>query len=257
MYYQLTSYIRHHFQATNQHGIHSPFVYDLVSNCFYDRTSYSEYNLLNDYRNRLNQSEDLIAVIDMGAGSRVFKGKKRKVSAIAKHAGVDVKRQRLLFRLCRYLNVEHALELGTSLGLSTAALSLGVEQGSVVTVEGCPNTTAYAQSLFNEFEMKNIELENKDFMTFCTNDSKDSYDLIYLDGDHQKTSTLTYFEHFLKQVHNDTLLILDDIYWSKEMTEAWLEIIARQEVTVSIDTYFWGMVFFRKEQRKQHFKIRL
>jgi len=56
---------------------------------------------------------------------------------------------------------------------------------------------------------------------------------------------------------NNTILIFDDIYWSQEMTEAWREIYAQPEVTVSIDMYHWGLIFFRKEQRKEHFNIRM
>ncbi|HLW33390.1 MAG TPA: class I SAM-dependent methyltransferase, partial [Aequorivita sp.] len=83
------------------------------------------------------------------------------------------------------------------------------------------------------------------------------YDLILIDGDHNGERTLEYFNALLEKVHNDSLIIFDDIYWSKDMTEAWQKIIAHEKVTVSIDTFQWGMVFFRKEQPKQHFLIRI
>ena len=66
-----------------------------------------------------------------------------------------------------------------------------------------------------------------------------------------------YFEALLPKATNDTVFIFDDIYWSKGMTEAWETIKQHPKVTVTVDTFFWGFVFFRKEQAKEHFTIRL
>ena len=74
---------------------------------------------------------------------------------------------------------------------------------------------------------------------------------------HDKLATIAYFEALLPNIHNDSLIIFDDIYWSKGMTEAWEYIYNHDQVTVSIDTYYFGLVWFRKEQPKQHFTIRL
>ena len=70
-------------------------------------------------------------------------------------------------------------------------------------------------------------------------------------------TAVTFLAFPLKNVHNDSVIIFDDIYWSKDMTDAWWQIIANEKVTLSIDTFQWGMVFFRKEQPKQHFVIRI
>jgi len=84
-----------------------------------------------------------------------------------------------------------------------------------------------------------------------------NFDLIYIDGNHQKEATINYFHSLLKYTNNDSLIIFDDIHWSKGMTEAWETIVQDTNVTLSIDTFYWGFVFFRKEQEKQHFTIRL
>ena len=58
--YQILSYIKFLFTSTNQHGIHSPFVYDLVTKCFYDKTNYKDYNRIKNYREVLINSKDKI-----------------------------------------------------------------------------------------------------------------------------------------------------------------------------------------------------
>jgi predicted O-methyltransferase YrrM len=257
MFYQVKSYLKFLVRSTNQHGIHSPFVYKLVTQCFYDKTNYSEYTKLTEYRKLLYKSVESINVTDFGQGSRVFKSNKRKIAAIARNAGITPKRQQLLFRLMRYLDVNAALELGTSLGLATASLSMAKPSVKINTVEGCPNTSEVAQEYFNDFQLNNIQLHTKDFEVYLAENNSEEQQLVYIDGNHNKEKTLQYFKTLLKQTTNDSVFIFDDIYWSPQMTEAWQEIIEHPKVTVSIDTFYWGLVFFRSEQPKEHFNIRL
>lgn len=257
MIYQFTSYIKFIRKATNHHGVHSPFVYDLVTRCFYDTSKYPAYAILKKYRKLLLQEKSAIEITDFGQGSRVFKNNRRPVNAIAKHAGIRLKRQKLLYRLTHYLKPDAVLELGTSLGLSTIAMSLGNPAATITTIEGCPNTAQKAKQLFGDFKAENIHIQNLSFDRFFEVLSSEKYHLVYVDGNHHKESTLLYFHQLLATAENDSVFIFDDIYWSASMTEAWQEISAHPEVTVSIDTFYWGLVFFRKEQKKQHFTIRL
>ena len=257
MHYQLKKYVQFLLKSTNQHGVHSPFVYDFVTQCLYDRKNYSSYNTLKKIRKSLLDNTQIIHVTDFGSGSRIFQSQERMVSAIAKNAGVSFKRQKVLFRIANYFKPQTILELGTSVGLGTTALSLGNPKARITTVEGCPNTAKIATTTFRIFQCNNIDLQNTTFDDFFNNDYTSNYDLIYIDGNHNKEKTLQYFDIVLQKVHNDSLIIFDDIYWSPAMTEAWQEIQKNLKVTVSIDTFQWGLVFFRKEQNKEHFKIRL
>lgn len=257
MIHQSKSYIKFVRLSKNKHGVHSPFVYDLVTKCFNDKKKYPEYHVLKTYRQALLKDSSMFEMKDFGQGSRVFKGNARKVSAVVKNAGMKKKRQRLLFRLAKYFNSENILELGTSLGLGTIAFSLSNEFAAIHTVEGCPNTLNKAQEYFEKFNLHNIEIHQKIFKDFLEQNASEKYDLIFIDGDHNGERTLAYFNSLMKNIHNDSIIIFDDIYWSKDMTEAWQQIIANEKVTVSIDTFQSGMVFFRKEQPKQHFIIRV
>ena len=257
MKHQILSYLSFLLRATNQHGVHSPFVYALLTECFYDREKYHAYKTLKKHRKALLADSEKIEVTDFGAGSRVFKTNNRKVADIAKHAGITKKRQRLLFRLVHYLKPNAIVELGTSLGMATTAMALGNPNAIVKTVEGCPNTLAKATHYFSKYSLQNIQTYNQSFDRFFKESTLETYDFVFIDGNHNKEHTVAYFNLLLKKIHNDSVLVFDDIYWNPSMTEAWQEIIKHPQVTVSIDTFQWGLVFFRKEQRKQHFSIRL
>jgi len=257
MLYQVKSYLKFFIGSTNAHGVHSPFVYDLITQCFYDKTKYPAYEVLAKHRKNLLAQQKTIKITDFGKGSHIFKSNERKVSKIAKHAGINTKRQRLLFRLVCYFSSENILELGTSVGLASAALALGNLKGSVTTLEGCPETSEVARKQFEKFKWNHIRLQTTTFDLFFDTTPSANFDLVYIDGNHSKENTLEYFNSLLPLTNNDTVLIFDDIYWSSEMTEAWQQIYTHEQVTVSIDSFHWGFIFFRKEQPKQHFKIRL
>lgn len=256
MWTQVRSYLQFLSKSTNEHGIHSPFVFDLVTKCFYDRFDYPEYKILKSYRKSLLQNHKTITVTDFGAGSRVFKSNERKVSDIAKNAGISAKRAELLFRISRYFKPETILEIGTSLGLATSALALGNSSAKVTSLEGCANTASEAKQQLGKSGISNVEITVDEFESTLNLLSDKKFDLIYFDGNHQKDATLRYFEMLLQTASNDSVWIFDDIHWSEGMTEAWETIKKHPKVTVSVDTFQWGFVFFRKEQEKEDFVIR-
>ena len=255
MFYQQKQYIQFLIKSTNEHGVHSPFVYDLVTNCFYDSKTYPDYKELKEYRKRLLLNKTALEITDLGSGSKVNNNTSRAISSIAKHSGTSFKRTKLLFRLSNYFQFQNILELGTSLGIATQAIHLGNPKSQITSIEGCPNISNTAKS--NLPNSKNIKLLVGDFDSQIDTLEQENFDFIFFDGNHNKEATLRYFEKLLSKTHNDTLFIFDDIYWSNDMTEAWEIIKKHPKVSVTIDTFFWGFVFFRKEQVKEDFVIRL
>lgn len=257
MLYQIIQYIKFLLKSTNQHGVHSPFVYNLITKCFYDKRKYDEYASILNYKKNLLKNQNKIQVTDLGAGSQVMKQQERPVSKMAKNAGTSIKRAKLLYRITNYLKPENVLELGTSLGIGTQALSLGNQKANIISVEGCPEISNYTKTHFHSLSLNNIKIITGNFNDEIEKQKTNKYDLIFFDGNHQKEATLNYFEALLETSKNSSVWIFDDIYWSKGMTEAWEAIKKHPKVTVSIDTFFWGFVFFRKEQEKEHFTIRV
>ena len=258
MLHILKSYLKFLYSSKNHHGVHSPFVFNLVTKCFYDKKQYPEYSILKDYRNSLLANKNTIKVTDFGAGSRVFKSNTRAIDQIASNAGISKKRAELLFRITNYFQPENILEIGTSLGLAISALALGNPKAKITTLEGCPNTLNVAQKHFEEFGFKNIQSITTEFSNYLkTATGKCNWKLIYFDGNHSKKATLEYFELLLPTITNESIWIFDDIHWSADMEEAWEIIKKHPKVTVTIDTFQWGIVFFREEQPKEHFVIRV
>jgi len=258
MLFKLKEYLFFILKSTNKHGVHSPFVYKLITLCFDKEVSKKGIKTFYKYRQQLLDNKQRIKVTDFGAGSQVFKSNQREIAKIAKVAGVSTKKATLLIKLVSYFQFKNILEIGTSLGLGTTAMCAENKTSVITTLEGCSKTAKIAQQQFNEFGFKNIKLIVGDFKeTLPKAIESQKFDLIYFDGNHQKKPTLQYFETCLETAHNDSVFVFDDIHWSKEMKEAWQIIKQHPKVRVTVDVFHWGIVFFRTEQEKQHFTIRV
>ncbi len=238
------------------HGIHSPFIFKLEKEVLRGKTDPVISQKLYTYRDSLLNTKNVIEVHDYGEGSRVFKSARRKVSAIARVSGSTHKRITLLQRLIAYIRPEETLELGTSLGLATAALAIK-NTGKVTSIEGCPNTAAIAKKEIEKSGITNIELCIGDFKSEIEKLLPRSFEFIYFDGNHSKTAVLDYVDRLMPTVTEDTIWVFDDIYWSAGMTQAWEQIKRHKNVTVTVDCFWFGMIFFRPQQAKENFYIRL
>lgn len=258
MFFRVLSYIKFLFKSKNHHGVHSPFIFDFVTKCLYKRDGHYKLSTFYKYRQDLISNNSSITITDFGAGSKIFSSNTRKISQIAKYAGISSKRGKLLLNTVQYFNSKNILEIGTSLGIGTSALSLAASSANITTLEGCKETASVALKMFEKYNLENIQLILGNFKTTLPKTlNEKKYDLIYFDGNHTKQATLNYFYLSLQSIHNDSVFIFDDIHWSLEMEEAWREIKNHEAVKVTIDTFHWGFVFFRKEQKKEHFTIRV
>lgn len=257
MLFGVKSYLNFLWKSSNQYGVHSPFVFKLVTKCFYDSKKYSEYATLDRYKSELLKNNQTIQITDFGAGSRIFKSDVRKIADIAKTSAISKRRAKALYRIVKYFEPKRILEIGTSLGIATAAMALARKDAKITTVEGCAQTSAAAQLQFEHFNLKNVTSIRNEFGDYFKQLTTEKFDLIYFDGNHTEEATLAYFNALLPTITNDTCWIFDDIYWSLEMQSAWHKIKNHELVTVTIDTFQWGFVFFRTEQQKEHFIIRL
>lgn len=254
-------YIKYYLTASNGkgHGVHSPFVFEFIKFVLNDKHSYSCYNKIEALRKQLLKDKSVIDVEDFGAGSTVIKTKKRIVKGIASSSLKPKKYSRLLFRMIQYYDKKNVLELGTSLGITTAYIASANNYPFVTSMEGSVNIANIAQQNFALLHLQNIHVIEGDFehslQVFLTVNKK--IDFAFLDGNHRKIPTLNYFEQILLSSNDGTILAFDDIHWSNEMEDAWGIIKQHAAVTLTIDLFFIGIVFLRKDFKvKQHFVIR-
>ena len=253
-------YILYWLSACNRkgHGVHSPFVYDFIKNVLNDKSEKIFFQSIEQQRKILQKNKSLISVEDFGAGSTIIKSNQRRVNAIAKSSLKSKKYAQLIFRIAAYYKTNCILELGTSFGITTAYLANSNKNVNVKTLEGSNAIATFAENNFASLQLNNIEIIKGDF-----NSTLPKYlalnpviNLAFIDGNHRKNPTLEYFYQIIQHTDESSIVIFDDIHWSAEMESAWEEIKIHPSVTLSIDLFFVGIVFFKKDFKvKQHFSI--
>ena len=165
MMYYFLQYLKHLLSATNQHGIHSPFVYDYLTKCLYAKTKF-------------------------------------KTS----------KCDKVVLKSIPYFAIKN--------------IKIDAEDSRI------------ESKIQHEFKLKPSH--------------KTPFDLIYLD--HPTAHVLSSYNGL---VHNDSMIFIKNIHRNKNATNIWKTLKASEIITVSIDMFYCGALFFRKEQVKEHFKVRI
>ncbi|HSB91879.1 MAG TPA: class I SAM-dependent methyltransferase, partial [Flavitalea sp.] len=260
LFYQVRRYIAQYFKALNGrgHGIHSPFVFDFVKTVLNSQGVPPATIPIETLRSKLLKDKRKLQVTDYGAGSMVNNSANRTIASICQNTSKSKKLALLLHRIVHKYQPESILELGTSLGISTAYLATGNTSAKVITCEGSDTVAAIARENFRALALNNIETRegNFDDIIPVLVSTINSIDLVFIDGNHREVPTIKYFESILKISGPQTIMIFDDIHWSPGMERAWNRIKSDPRVRMSIDLFFVGIVLFREEFKvKQNFVI--
>ena len=249
-------YIKYRWNAKGRHGIHSPFVYDLLDKCLKIKLADADKKSLEALFSKLEQNKSSIEIADFGAGSKKLTHT-RSIQSIFKTSSSKGKYGRLLYQLARFYSPKTILEFGTSLGVGTAYLQLGNPAAAITTIEVCENTRKKALENFKTLGLEEIVSQQMTFDAYLkTLPASASFDLIFVDGHHDGEALLNYMKQLRSFAHDETIFILDDIRWSTSMLHAWNEIVEDKNYHVTLDFFRFGIVVPRKHQVKEHFTLK-
>lgn len=246
---------RYRIRAGTAHSVHSPFVYGFYEEVLHfpgrsygaDETEACRLDLL---RNR-----EILRYQDLGARGGM---QTRRVSDLAATSACSPEKGERLLNLVRWFRPRHILELGTCLGIGTAYLSVEA-LGRVTSVEGIPRLCQLAAETLSRVAPGKAELicgEIETVLEAWLADPENRPDLVYLDANHRLGPTLDYAGRIIPLLPGKACLVLDDIYWSPEMTRAWNQLRRHERVSVSVDTFDLGFLFFGLSMPPQHFTLR-
>jgi predicted O-methyltransferase YrrM len=255
----LFGYTKFLLQAKTKYKIHSPFVYDLCTTVFEDKSRNESLDQVHKISRELKRNSRVLETTDFGAfdTTRSYVTRFLKVSEIAKYS-VSRSVGELLFRLVQKFHPKHIIEMGTSLGVSTLYMSMAAPNARLITIEGCAAKVEIAKANIVKSSVSNIEIKTGRFDTQLPQvlSQMPILDFVFLDGLIHYKPTLWYFTNLLNYFHDDTIVVLNGIRNTGGMTRAWHEIQGMSQVTVTIDLYDVGLIFFNKSLSKQNFKIK-
>lgn len=219
--------------------------------CFTDyilNTSVTNYfcQEVEQLRKKMADSDEEIEIKDMGAGSRLKLGKRRKISQLAKHSATGYEQGLFINKIVDYFKPANILELGTSLGIGTAYLSGHKAVREVLSIDACEKSQKIARENFDILKLNNIKLINENFDSVFDSEalSDRKFDFIYIDGNHRGSALLKYYQILLSKHSNVKLILLiDDINWSVDMYSAWKKVVKNHPDSCSLNLFRLGIIF--------------
>jgi predicted O-methyltransferase YrrM len=258
-FFELQSYLRHLISARGPHGIHSPFVFELITRVLEPTRKFYDFDRIEHVRNGLLRNKSAVFIEDLGAGSRIMTDSRRTIASIATHSLQSVRCAQHLFRMVHHFSPHKILELGTSLGITTSYLALASKTSEVFTIEGSNEIAALASEVFQALGISNVRLTIGSFENRLQTvlEEMGRVDLALVDGNHRYDPTMDYCNQIMEHIHEDSMVVLDDIHWSPAMARAWDELLKDERVMLSLDFFHFGILFFKNNREKEHFTLRL
>lgn len=262
---RVLSYLWHFLSAWNTtgEGIHSPYLFELVRFVLRDRNAYYCFSDIERRREMLLSCRDVLDYVDYGsAGTPEGKHIERRVCDIARGHLERAEVAQMLFRLVNFIG-DHGgrpleiLELGTSLGVTTAYLAAVDSRNRVVTLEGSEDVLRVAADVWKALNIENIESHQGNIDDTLYSCARGQLDIVYVDANHTYEATLRYVQFLLPRMTEKGVIAVDDIHYSAEMEQAWEALKADDRVTTSMDLYHVGLLFVDPHYLKRHYKIRL
>ena len=282
--YRVSSWLKHQLTARNTggHGVHSPYLFEWVRMVMSDKNTYYVWDEIEEIRQEMLKDTRELEFVDYGSGKlKGENGERRRVCDIAKGSLARRKEAQLLARLVGWLGRPlltsplrggigdeasedrkglTIVELGTSLGVTTAYLAAMDSRNKVVTYEGCPAVAEVARANWEKLGLSNIACVvgeiTVDSLQLAV-DRLSGIDVAFIDANHTCEATLTYFNALASRVHEKSVVVVDDIHYNEDMEKAWKAICADERVTTTMDLYRMGLVFFDKHYWRKHYKMRI
>lgn len=276
--YRISSWLEHRLRAWNTggEGIHSPYLFEWVRMVMYDTHLYYIWHEIEQQRQAMLHAPKLVQYVDYGSGGKTLPMtdndksepsiSQRFVSDVAATSLEPKKFGQLLFRLVNWRGHQvreeeqrglNIVELGTSLGITTAYLASPDSRNHITTFEGCPDVADIARKIWNKLQIKNIDCIVGNIDDTLPTADLGQIDIAFIDANHTQEATLWYFDILMQHIDRKSIIVVDDIYYSREMHEAWMQICNHPQVTTTMDLYKMGLVFFSPSYLRKHYKLRV
>lgn len=255
--YRFFEFVKHYIVGGNEHGLHSPFVYELYTKTIQNH-EFPYFEQLEQHYFELINDQHLIFNKNPGAGTSFHKNLRIPIKRLAKHSIKSLPWRKLICRLVEERKPKIIIELGTSFGITTAYMASTCPNAQIYTFEANTDLVELSREFFKIAGIANIEIieGNIDETLPAFLEKHPHIDVAYIDANHRFAPTIKYVERIMECVSWKGLIIMDDIYWSYPMTKAWNAICSKKTVKVSIDLWQIGLLYFPTGQVKENFKLR-
>lgn len=231
------------------HGIHSPFVFDLITNVIEQRLPFYGYKDIDLIRLHLRLHDKPITL----------QGKQSSIQKYLQKQAVSQKEGELLFRLANHYKPYSILAIGSSLGLTPLYLTGYASNLQCITLESEADVAATARKNIEKKANPSIQIIQGNYLATLGEalHQLKKIDCIYFCKELRAEELDKIFQECLPFFHDESMVIISGIHSSSEKCNYWKQLCKSHKITVSVDLYKLGLIFFRPKLHKRMYKSRL
>jgi hypothetical protein len=228
------------------YGVHSPFVYDLITQVIEEKCYFYAYRNISLIRLQLLQNEQFVH----------YKGKRITVKKALRRYGISKKEGELLFRLTNYFKPHTILCIGSSLGLIPLYLTRYDSTVQCITLESEPDFANQAMCFLRREENPSLQIQIGSISETVPESivQFQRIDCIYINKNVEINDLEVIFTQCFPYVHDTAFCVLAGIRSSKEKYHYWKQLCQHPNVTVTIDLFYTGILFFKPDLHKRVYK---
>lgn len=251
--HSIWQYIKYFFKSKHWrgYGVHSPYMFYLVTMIIEDRNSFYRFSQIENMRKVLKNTTKTLMVGNEGEKKEV------KISSLLKQGSISPSYDQLLFRLSRYFHPKNILEIGTTIGLSTMYMAAPDSTCNVYTVEKDAGISSLARLNFKRAEFSNIKVLNENVSSPVVTDliKTNQIDLYYFGRKASDEDVRCVLECTTNRYSSSTVIMISDIYKTKEREILWNEMKQIKGVRVCLELFFYGILIFNEDLQPQSYNL--
>ncbi|WP_424964165.1 class I SAM-dependent methyltransferase [Ekhidna sp.] len=249
--FRLQNYLKYQYNAVGPHALHSPFLFDLYNQVIKPARKFRLKNV-EKLRKELTTNHTIIDLYDLKTHTHY----RKTISSIAKTSLSTPQFSAFLFKLIEWMKVERVMETGTSFGINTLYMAGPEKVNRVLSVEASPIVSSIAEKQFSKLLQHKIEIKQGTVQDVLEHQIiKEQPELCFIDADHRLDAVLFCVESIMAHSKNIKCIVIHDIYWSSDMSNAWTQIVSDTRFNLTVDLFQAGLIFTKIEMPKQHFTL--
>ncbi|MDR2389453.1 MAG: SAM-dependent methyltransferase [Tannerellaceae bacterium] len=232
------------------HGVHSPFVYNLITKVIDERCPYYRFSDIEALRQRLLTNSETLAWTHRGGSGSC------SVAELAARNAIGAKQGALLFRLTHYFQARHILQIGASAGLSTLYLTSWARGVNCIALEQLPACAAIARRVYETSGCTTVDLRQGDYLQILPPvlEEMGRVDFVFFNT-RCEPAAATLFKACAACADDPAVFVFEGIKANSPMRQLWREVRAHPKVSVTLDLYCMGVAVFHKKLHKRDYTV--
>lgn len=232
------------------HGIHSPYLFRLITTVIEDRRRLPEYKIFKELNYNALLLLDHFSVSSFTNVYQYFNLATSKTRKLYKKVELPLRYMKVVFRLISDFKPSGLINYGPALGVNLAAMAMANNYSTVYQIVDDPEYTLFTAELLKDSAINNIYFLSENSIPPI------HPEFIMINYPNNPDQSRNIVQRCLSRHEDNDLLIIRGIHESKEMETIWQEMIGSNCVRVSLDLFEIGIVLFRKGLQKENFILK-